>query len=93
MLPILAKGPSWPSLPSKTSCTNDEETRYGGTTSAKAAQQSGSKLFSVMGQKVTGQATAFIIADTESEAEDYALYELAFVNVSARILVSECRHA
>lgn len=48
------------------------------------------KLFSVMGQKVTGQATAFIIADTESEAEDYALYELAFVNVSATILVSEC---
>jgi hypothetical protein len=31
------------------------------------------KLFSVMGRKVTGQATAFIIADTESEAEDYAL--------------------
>ncbi len=48
------------------------------------------KLFSVMGQKVTGQATAFIITDTESEAEDYALYELTFVSVSATILVSEC---
>ena len=38
-------------------------------------------LFSVMGQKLTGHATALIIADLEADAEYYALHELGFVDV------------
>lgn len=46
-------------------------------------------VFAVMGQKLDGRATAFIIADTEIEAEQYAQHELAFVSVSTTILVTE----
>jgi hypothetical protein len=38
-------------------------------------------LFSVMGQKLTGRATALIIAAVEADAESYALHELGFVTV------------
>ena len=46
-------------------------------------------LFSVMGQKLTGHATALIIAAVEADAEYYALQELDFVTVSATTLVSD----
>lgn len=46
-------------------------------------------LFSVMGQKPTGHATALIIAAIEADAEYYALHELGFVTVSATMLVSD----
>jgi hypothetical protein len=46
-------------------------------------------LFSVMGQKLTGHATALIIADIEADAEYYALHELAFVTLSETTLVSD----
>ena len=46
-------------------------------------------LFSVMGQKPTGHATALIIAAIEADAEYYALHELDFVTVSATMLVSD----
>jgi hypothetical protein len=46
-------------------------------------------LFSVMGQKPTGHATALIIAAIEADAEYYALHELGFVTVSATTLVSD----
>lgn len=46
-------------------------------------------LFSVMGQKLTGHATALIIAAIEADAEYYALHELGFVTVSATMLVSD----
>ena len=46
-------------------------------------------LFSVMGQNLTGHATALIIAAIESDAEYYALHELGFVTVSASALVSD----
>ena len=39
-------------------------------------------LFSVMGQKLTGHATALIIAAVEADAEYYALHDLGFVTVS-----------
>jgi hypothetical protein len=45
-------------------------------------------LFSVIGQKLTGQAIALIIAAAEADAEDYALHELGFVTVCATTLVS-----
>lgn len=47
-------------------------------------------LFSVMGQKLTGHATALIIAAIEADAEYYALHELGFVTVSATMLLSDC---
>ena len=46
-------------------------------------------LFSVMGQKLTGRATALIIAAVDADAEYYALHELGFVTVSVTTLVSE----
>ena len=46
-------------------------------------------LFSVMGQKPAGHATALIIASIEADAEYYALHELGFVTVSATTLVSD----
>ncbi len=46
-------------------------------------------LFSVMGQKLTGHATALIIAAVEADAEYYALQELDFVTVAATTLVSD----
>ena len=46
-------------------------------------------LFSVMGQKPTGHATALIIAAIEADAEYYALHELGFVTVSATARVSD----
>ena len=49
-------------------------------------------LFSVMGQKLTGHATALIIAASEADAEYYALHELGFVTLSATSLVSESVH-
>ena len=49
-------------------------------------------LFSVVGQKLEGPATALIIAATEADAEYYALNELGFVTVSATILVSDSVH-
>ena len=46
-------------------------------------------LFSVMGQKLTGRATALIIAAAEADAEYYALNELGFVTVALTTLVSK----
>ena len=46
-------------------------------------------LFSVMGQKPTGRATALIIAAIEADAESYALHELGFDTVFATTLVSD----
>jgi hypothetical protein len=46
-------------------------------------------LFSVMGQTLTGHATALIIAAIEADAEYYALHELGFIIVSATMLVSD----
>ena len=46
-------------------------------------------LFSVMGQKLAGHATALIIAATAGDAEHYALHELGFVSVSATFIVSD----
>jgi hypothetical protein len=46
-------------------------------------------LFSVMGEKLAGRATALIIATVEADAEYYALHELGFVAVSATTLVSD----
>ena len=46
-------------------------------------------LFSVMGQKPAGHATALIIAAIEADAEYYALHELSFVTVSETVLVSD----
>ena len=46
-------------------------------------------LFSVMGQKLTGHATALIIADLGADAEYYALHELGFVALSDTTLVSD----
>jgi hypothetical protein len=46
-------------------------------------------LFCVMGQKLTGRATALIIAAVEADAEYYALHDLGFVTVSGATLVSE----
>jgi hypothetical protein len=46
-------------------------------------------LFSVMGQKLTGHATALIIADLEANAEYYALHELGFVALSRTTRVSD----
>ena len=47
------------------------------------------RLFSVMGQKLTGHATALIIAAIEADAENYAIHELGFIAVSATALVSD----
>jgi len=46
-------------------------------------------LFSVMGHKSTGHATALIIAAIAADAENYALHELGFVAVSETVLVSD----
>jgi hypothetical protein len=46
-------------------------------------------LFSVIGEKLAGPATALIIAATEADAEYFALNEIGFVTVSAAILVSD----
>jgi hypothetical protein len=46
-------------------------------------------LFSVIGQKLAGRATALIIAAAEADAEYYALHELGFVTVSVTTLVSD----
>jgi len=45
-------------------------------------------LFSVKGQKLTGRATALVIAAVEADAEYYALHELGFVTVSVTTLIS-----
>jgi len=42
-----------------------------------------------MGQKLTGRATALIIAAAEADAEYYALNELGFVTVALTTLVSK----
>jgi hypothetical protein len=52
-------------------------------------RRSENSLFSVMGQKATGRATALIIAAVEADAEYYALHDLGFVTVSATTLVSD----
>ena len=52
-------------------------------------RRSENSLFSVMGQRVTGRATALIIAAVEADAEYYALHELGFVAVAVTTLVSE----
>ena len=49
-------------------------------------------LFSVIGQKLTGHATALIIAASEADAECYALHELGFITLSATSLVSDSVH-
>jgi aspartokinase len=49
-------------------------------------------LFAVMGEKVTGRASALIVAATEADAEYYALQELGFITVSETILVSDAVH-
>ena len=49
-------------------------------------------LFSVMGQKLAGHATALIIAASEADAEYYALHALGFVTLSATSLVSDSVH-
>jgi hypothetical protein len=46
-------------------------------------------LFSVMGQKLTGRATALVIAAVEADAEYYALHELGFVTVLVTTLISD----
>lgn len=46
-------------------------------------------LFSVMGQKPMGHATALVIAAIKADAEYYALHELGFVTVSETMLVSD----
>jgi hypothetical protein len=46
-------------------------------------------LFSVMGEKLAGPATALIIAATDADAEYYALQELSFVSLSMTSLVSD----
>jgi hypothetical protein len=46
-------------------------------------------LFSVMGQKLAGHATALIIAAMEADAQYYALHELDFVTLSETMLVSD----
>ena len=46
-------------------------------------------LFCVMGQKLTGRATALIIAAVEADAEYYALHDLGFVTVSETMLMSD----
>jgi hypothetical protein len=46
-------------------------------------------LFSVVGQKSMGQATALVIAAIKADAEYYALHELSFVTVSETVLVSD----
>lgn len=49
-------------------------------------------LFSVMGEKREGAATALIIASTEADAAYYALHELGFVIVSMATLLSDAVH-
>jgi hypothetical protein len=49
-------------------------------------------LFSVMGQKLAGHATALIIAASEADAEYYALHELGFITLSVTSLVSDSVH-
>jgi hypothetical protein len=46
-------------------------------------------LFSVMGQKVAGSATALVIAASEVAAEFYSRRELSFVSITATVLVSD----
>jgi hypothetical protein len=46
-------------------------------------------LFSVVGQKPMGHATALVIAAIKADAEYYALHELGFVIVSVTMLVSD----
>jgi hypothetical protein len=47
------------------------------------------RLFSVMGEKLDGPATALIIAAGEADAEYYALHELGFMKVSMTTLISD----
>ena len=49
-------------------------------------------LFSVIGQKLKGHATALIIAASEADAEYYALHELGFITLSVTALVSDSVH-
>jgi len=46
-------------------------------------------LFSVMGKKLTGHATALIIAARETDAQYHALHELDFVTLTETMLVSD----
>jgi hypothetical protein len=46
-------------------------------------------LFFVMGQTLSGQTIALMIAAIEADAEYYALHDLGFVTVSATTLVSD----
>src|ERR1700693_4541840 len=50
-------------------------------------------LFSVMGQRAAGSATALIIAADEADAEQYALHALGFVSVVLTTLVSDSVYA
>jgi hypothetical protein len=50
------------------------------------------RLFSVMGEKLAGPATALIIAAGQADAEYYALHELGFMKVSMTTLISDSVH-
>jgi hypothetical protein len=50
------------------------------------------RLFSVMGEKLDGAATALIIAASEADAEYYALDKLGFVALSMTTLISDSVH-
>ena len=50
------------------------------------------KLFSVMGWIVQGHAVELIIAETEADAEYYAINELAFVKVDSTTMACDHVH-
>lgn len=50
------------------------------------------KLFSVMGWIVQGHAVELIIAESDADAEYYALHELGFVKVDSTTLACERVH-
>jgi hypothetical protein len=49
-------------------------------------------LFSVVGWKPEGRTVALIIANSEADAEYYALHELGFVQLESTSLVSDSVH-
>jgi hypothetical protein len=50
------------------------------------------KLFSVMGSIVQGHAVELIIAESEADAEYYALHDLGFVKVDSTTLAADRVH-
>jgi hypothetical protein len=50
------------------------------------------KLFSVVGWKLEGHAIELIVAESEADAEDYAVRDLRFVKVDNTSLASDCVH-